>query len=60
MGIRLVLKYIEVPEVYIISEILLNNNIYLDIYNNLDWGRDEDNYYSTTDYFFEIVGGVIF
>ena len=33
---KLILKYIEVPGIYIISEILLNNNIYLNIYNNLN------------------------
>ena len=60
LGVRLVLKYIKVLGVYIILEILLGDNIYLNIYNNLDWGGDKNNCYFIINYFFKIVGGVIF
>ena len=33
---KLIFKYIEIPEIYIISKISLDNNIYLNIYNNLN------------------------
>ena len=59
MGVRLALKYIEILEIYIILEILLDSNIYLNIYSDLDWGGDEDNYYSTTNYFFKIANKAI-
>ena len=59
LEVRLIFKYIEIPKIYIILEILLDNNIYLNTYNNLDWGGDEDNYYSTINYFFEIAGRAI-
>ena len=59
LGAKLIFKYIEVLGVYIILRILSDNNIYLNIYNNLDWGGDKDNYYSMINYFFKIVGGAI-
>ena len=60
LGVRLAFKYIKILEIYIILGILLDNNIYLNIYNNLDWGGNKDNYYSIINYFFEIAGGTIF
>ena len=60
LGARLVLKYIGILGVYIILGILLNGDIYLNTYSNLDWGRDEDNCCSIINYFFEIIGRVIF
>ena len=51
MEVKLIFKYIGILEIYIISEILLDNNIYLNIYNNLNWGGDENNYYSIIGYF---------
>ena len=59
MKIRLTLKYIGILGICIISGILLGGNIYLNIYSNLDWGGDEDNYYFIIGYFFEIAGGAI-
>ena len=56
---RLILKYIKVPEIYIISEILSDNNIYLNIYSNSDWGKDKNNCYSIINYFFKIVNKAI-
>ena len=56
---RLTLKYTEVPGVYIILKILLDNNIYLNTYSDLNWGGDKDNYYSIINYFFEIAGRII-
>ena len=60
LRVKLTLKYIEVLGVYIVSEILLGGDIYLNTYNNLDWGGDKDNYCFIIGYFFEIVGGAIF
>ena len=59
MGVKLVFKYTEILKIYIILEILPGNNIYLNIYNNLDWGGDENNYYFITNYFFKIIDGAI-
>ena len=59
LEVRLILKYIKIPKIYIILGILLNNNIYLNIYNNLNWGEDEDNYHFIINYFFKIIDGVI-
>ena len=56
---KLIFKYIGISEIYIILKILSDGNIYLNIYNNLDWDKNKNNYYSITDYFFKIVGGVI-
>ena len=60
LRIKLILKYIRILEIYIILGILLNNNIYFNTYNNLDWGEDKNNYYFIINYFFEIAGGIIF
>ena len=59
LGVKLIFKYIKVPGAYIILKILLDSNIYLNIYNNLNWDRDKDNHYSIINYFFKIAGGVI-
>ena len=59
LGIKLIFKYIKILEVYIILGILLNNNIYFNIYNNLDWGEDKNNYYFIINYFFKIAGKTI-
>ena len=60
MGIKLIFKYIEVLKIYIILEILLGGDIYLNTYNNSDWDRDKDNYYFIINYFFKIAGRAIF
>ena len=60
LEIKLIFKYIGVLGVCIILGILLDNNIYLNTYNNLNWDRDKDNYYFIINYFFEIAGGAIF
>ena len=59
LGTRLILKYIKVLRARIISGILLDNDIYLDTYSDSNWGRDENNCYSMTNYFFKIAGGAI-
>ena len=56
---KLALKYIGILEIYIISEISPNSNIYLNTYNDLDWGKDKNNYYSIINYFFKIAGEAI-
>ena len=59
LGARLALKYIEISEICIVSGISLDNNIYLNTYNNSDWDKDENNYYSIISYFFKIADKVI-
>ena len=59
LGTKLALKYTGVPEARIISGISPGGNIYLNTYNNSDWGGDKDNHRSTTGYFFEIADGAI-
>ena len=59
LKIRLILKYTEILKVYIILRILSDNNIYLNIYSNLNWDKDKDNYYFIINYFFKIVNRVI-
>ena len=56
---RLTLKYIGIPKIYIILGVLLDNDIYLNIYSDLDWDKNKDNYYSIINYFFKIAGKVI-
>ena len=56
---RLALKYTGVPGARIISEVLLGGDICLNTYSDSDWGGDEDNRHSTTNYFFEIASGAI-
>ena len=60
LGARLALKYTGIPGTHIISGVLLGGDICFNVYNNLDWGKDEDNCRSIIGYFFEIAGGVIF
>ena len=57
---KLIFKYIGILKIYIILGILLDNDIYLNIYNNLDWGGDKNNYYFIINYFFKIVSRAIF
>ena len=59
LRIRLTLKYIGIPGVYIISGISPDNDIYLNTYSDSDWGGDKNNYYSIINYFFKIAGGAI-
>ena len=59
LGVKLILKYIGISEVCIISGISPNNNIYLNIYNDLDWDKDENNYYFMINYFFKIANRII-
>ena len=59
LGIRLIFKYIEILGIYIILGVLLGDDIYFNIYNNLNWDEDEDNCYFIINYFFKIAGGVI-
>ena len=59
LEIKLIFKYIGILEICIILGVLLGGDIYLNIYSNLNWGGDEDNYYFIIDYFFEIVNKVI-
>ena len=59
LGVRLILKYIEISEIYIVLGVSLDNNIYLNTYSNLDWGENKNNYYFIINYFFKIAGGVI-
>ena len=59
LGTRLALKYIGILEIYIILGISLDNDIYLNTYNNLDWDRDKDNYYFIISYFFKIADKII-
>ena len=60
LGIRLILKYTGILRAYIVSGMLLGGDIYLNAYNNSDWGRNKDNCHSTTNYFFEIADEAIF
>ena len=59
LKIKLTLKYIGVSEAHIILEILLNDNIYLNIYNNSDWNRNKNNHHFIINYFFKITNRVI-
>ena len=59
LGAKLIFKYIKILKIYIILGILLDSNIYLNIYNNLNWGGNKDNYYSIIDYFFKIADKAI-
>ena len=59
LGVRLVFKYTEILEICIVLGVLLGGDIYLDIYSDLDWDKDKNNYYFIIDYFFEIADGVI-
>ena len=59
LGVKLIFKYIGILEIYIILGILLDNNIYLNIYSDLDWGRNKDNYYFIINYFFKIIDKII-
>ena len=60
LGIKLIFKYIGVLEIYIILGMLLGGDIYLNIYSDLDWGKDKNNCCFIINYFFKIIGRVIF
>ena len=60
MEARLAFKDIKILKIYIILGVSLNSNIYLNIYSNLDWGGNKDNYYFIINYFFEIINKAIF
>ena len=59
LKVKLIFKYTGVSEIYIILRILSGDNIYLNIYNNLDWDKNKNNYYSIINYFFKIADKAI-